>query len=90
MADQKDSKGCCHHDAAEGKDAMACCGKGKCEMKEGKSCCEGKDMKACMKGDKENAGCCKEGKGCCGGSADKTAANCCGGNKCEHHQHAAS
>lgn len=88
MADQKDGKGCCHHAAAEGKDATACCGKGKCDMKDGKSCCEGKDMTACMKEGKKD-GCCAGGKGCCGGSAEKTAANCCGGNKCEHHPQAA-
>jgi hypothetical protein len=84
MAEMKDGKSCGHHAAADGKEAMACCGKDKCEAKDGKSCCSGmekdksKDMKAAMKECKKS-GCCKEAKG------DKTAMDCCGGNKCEHH-----
>ena len=86
-----EAKNCCQHDSAAGTEAASCCKDGKCDMKDGKACCEGKEAKACAKHcQKENASCCKdgkcgiEGKGCCGGSNEKTAVGCCGGNKCEH------
>lgn len=86
-------EGCCHHAKVDSKDAASCCGD-KCQAKAGKSCCESKDMKACAKeckkaGSGQQAKCGANGKDCSGGSADKTAAKCCGGNKCERHQEAA-
>jgi hypothetical protein len=92
MADSKDAKSCCHHDAAA---------KGE---KEGMSCCQGKDGMSCMKSDKDNsadAACAKDKccasdsiKGCCARS-DKTTEQasmvCCGGasGHCgmAHHDH---
>jgi len=91
MADSKDAKSCCHHDAAA---------KGETEAM---SCCNGKDGMSCMKSDKDksadaacaNGKCCGDSKeGCCA-KADKTteqaAMACCGGasGHCgmAHHDH---
>jgi hypothetical protein len=77
----------CSHDMAT-KDA-------KCDM----AACQGKDGKSCMASkDAKPAACCMEGKSCCGsengkgccahGDNEKTAAACCGGDKCDRHSHA--
>lgn len=92
MAEGKDAKSCCPHDAATTGE------------KEATSCCQGKDGTSCMKGDKDKSAdaACGNGK-CCGGNteegccakADKTTEQvtmaCCGGpdGHCAmaHHAH---
>ena len=73
-----------------GAKACPCCDKASAEMKEGHACCAhhataAKDAKepACCAG-KDKAACCsgKDAKSCKRNSADKTAAACCGGEKC--------
>ena len=87
MADNKDAKPCCHHDAAASKEGAGCCG--------------GKEGMSCMKDDKgktaEAASCCggTDPKGCCAKSdkaPEQTAMACCGGSGghcgAQHHDHA--
>lgn len=88
MADSKDAKSCCHHDATASKEGVGCCG--------------GKDGTSCMKNDKAKSAdatsgsCCggTDQKGCCAKSdkaPEQTAMACCGGSGghcgAQHHEH---
>jgi hypothetical protein len=92
--DQKEAPACMHHNEAgkDDKTTMSCC-----SGKDSAGCCSGKDGKSCAKNDQTAASCCegmKTGDGkemtCCSDKdGKKMSHDCCGGNQCGKHDHAA-
>jgi hypothetical protein len=92
--DQKEAHACMHQSAAgkDDKTTMSCC-----SGKDNAGCCAGKDGKSCAKNDQAASSCCegmKKGEGqempCCSDKDGKEMTHdCCGGNQCGKHDHAA-
>jgi hypothetical protein len=91
---QKEAHACMRRDSGKKDDkmTMSCC-----SSKEAAACCTGKDGKSCAKDDEASASCCEGNKKgedpemtCCSGKDGKTITHdCCGGNQCGKHDHAA-
>ena len=90
--DQKETQACMGHSstAKDDKATMSCCA-----GKDNAGCC-GKDGKSCAKSDPASASCCMGDKDksqemtCCSDKdGKKMTHDCCGGNQCEKHDHAA-
>lgn len=91
---QKEGHACMRHSAAgkDDKTAMSCC-----SDKGNAGCCSGKDGRSCAKNDQAASSCCegiKKGEGqdmtCCSDKdGKKMTHDCCGGNQCGKHDHAA-
>ncbi len=92
--DQKEAHACMRHGAAgkDDKTTMSCC-----SDKDNAGCCGGKDGKSCAKADQTATSCCegmKTGEGkemscCTDKDGKKMAHDCCAGNQCGKHDHAA-
>jgi hypothetical protein len=92
--DQNEAHASMHHSAAgkDDKTTMSCC-----SGKDNAGCCAGKDGKSCAKNDQAALSCCegmKKGEGlemtCCADKdGKKMSHDCCGGNQCGKHDHAA-
>jgi hypothetical protein len=92
--DQKETHACMRQSSAgkDDKTAMSCC-----SGKDSAGCCGGKDGKSCAKNNQAAASCCegiKTGEGkemsCCSDKdGKKVSHDCCVGNQCGKHDHAA-
>lgn len=92
--DQKGGHACMRHSPAgkDDKTTMSCC-----SGKDNAGCCAGKDGKSCAKNAQAASSCCegmKKDEGqemtCCSDKdGKKMSHDCCGGNQCGKHDHAA-